>query len=256
MKNNLIGMRKTILELVYLAKEGHLASSYSVLEMIYALYVSGRISPNNNKTGHFVLSKGHAALALYVVLHEVGLISKEDLYSYCQQGSVFAGHPSHKIPGVAFSTGSLGHGINYAVGLCLGFQASGLKEKVYCLVGDGEINEGTVWESLLIAQQQQLTNLVLMIDNNRSTDRCLTVYEIKQKLESFGFFVETCEGNDVKSLLGVLDVLPDSKPCAVIANTVKGYGLRKIENSYEWHHKSPSDIEYREFLSELDAATL
>lgn len=256
MKNNLVGMRKIILELVYLAKEGHLASSYSVLEIIYALYASGRVSLNEGESGHFVLSKGHAALALYAVLYEVGIISKEDLYSYCQQGSVFAGHPSHKIPGIAFSTGSLGHGINYAVGLCLGLKALNRKDKVYCLVGDGEINEGTVWESLLIAQQRQLTNLVLVIDNNRSTDRCLTVFEMSQKLESFGFFVKTCDGNNLPSLLGVLDALPDDKLSAIVANTVKGYGLRKIENSYEWHHKSPSDIEYREFLKELDATLL
>ena len=105
--------------MVYFAKEGHLASSYSVLEIIYSLYASGRVSPNEGGPGHFVLSKGHAALALYVVLNEVGAIEKKDLDSYCQPGSLLAGHPNHKIPGVTFSTGSLGHGINYAVGLCL-----------------------------------------------------------------------------------------------------------------------------------------
>ena len=253
LKSNLIRMRKNILKMLYLAKEGHLASSYSVLEIIYSLYASGRVSPKEGGPGHFVLSKGHAALALYVVLNEVGAISKKDLDSYCQPGSLLAGHPNHKIPGVTFSTGSLGHGINYAVGLCLGFKALNLNDRVYCLVGDGEMNEGTFWESMLIAQQSHLTNLILIIDNNRSTDRCLTVFEMSKKLESFGLFVKTCDGNNLQDLFDIFNELSDKKMYSIIANTVKGSGLKKIENSFEWHHKSPSDLEYKEFVYELDS---
>jgi transketolase len=253
MHSSLVRMRKKILELLYLAKEGHLASSFSVLEIIYSLYASGRVSVNEGEEpGHFILSKGHSALALYVVLNEVGAVSKNDLDSYCKQGSIFAGHPNHKIPGVTFSTGSLGHGINYAVGLCLGFKAQGFNNKVFCLVGDGEMNEGTFWESLLIAQQNNLSNLIIIIDNNRSTDRCLTVFDMSIKLESFGFFVKICDGNNLQNLFDIYNELSDKKMYAIVANTIKGYGLKKIENSFEWHHKSPSDLEYKEFVNELD----
>jgi transketolase len=256
MQIELVRMRKKILELLYLSKEGHLGSSFSVLEIIYSLYASGRVTLLGGVPGHFVLSKGHAALALYVVLNEVGAISKKELDSYCQQGSIFAGHPNHKIPGVTFSTGSLGHGINYAIGLCLGFKALGVNDKVYCLVGDGEMNEGTFWESLLIAQQSKLTNLILIIDNNHSTDRCLTVFDMDKKLESFGLFVKTCDGNNLQNLIDLYNDLSDKKINAIIANTIKGYGLKRTENSFEWHHKSPSEQEYKEFIDELESKIL
>lgn len=251
MEKTLKRMRKTIIELIYLAKEGHIASSYSVLEIIYSLYISGQISNINGRDGYFILSKGHAVLALYVVLNEFGIITKNDLYSYCQHDSIYAGHPNHKIPGITFSTGSLGHGINYAIGMCLALKALGKNNKVFCLVGDGEINEGTIWESMLIAEQNKLTNLIMIIDNNNSTKRCLTVHDKKRKIESFGFHVMKCNGNNIYEMLGVLSELPKDRTCAIIADTIKGYGIKQIENSYEWHHKIPNDSEYKQLINQL-----
>ena len=256
MKKEIVQMRKVILELIYKANEGHLPSSYSVLEIIYYLYTSGRISYKENNKGHFILSKGHAALALYAVLYQVGIINKKDLYTYCEEGSLYAGHPNHKIEGISYSTGSLGHGINYAVGLCLGLRALGVNDKIYCLLGDGEINEGTVWESLLIINQLHLKNLIIIIDNNQSTNRCLTVNNMEQKFKSFGFNVSACDGNNLNRLNDAFELLPEDKNSIVIANTIKGYGLKKIMNSYEWHHKMPSTSEYHEFLNELDNTLL
>ena len=252
MKSDLVELRKIMLELTYLSGEGHLPSSYSVLEIIYTLYASGRVSLGNEESGHFVLSKGHAALALYAVLYKFGWLRKEDLYSYCKRGSLYAGHPNHKIFGVSFSTGSLGHGVTYAVGLAMGLRARSKKEKVYCLIGDGEMNEGTVWESLLIAEQYKLDNLVLIIDNNGSTSRCLTVFEIEKKLRTFNVSVQICNGNDLSDISRSLSGISDGSVCAIIANTTKGFGVKAMENSYEWHHKMPSNEEYNKFLKELD----
>lgn len=252
MNDDLIELRSTILELNYIAKEGHLASSYSVLEIIYSLYSSGRIKLGKEQSGHFVLSKGHAALALYAVLQKFGFVTKDELYAYCQEGSLFAGHPNHKICGITFSTGSLGHGVNYAVGLALALKAKRNNEKVYCLVGDGEMNEGTLWESLLIVEQHKLDNFVLIIDNNYSTERCLTVFDLEQKLSSFNMDVQTCNGNDLSEIEKSLRRIKSGRVCAIVANTIKGFGIKVMENSYEWHHKAPSAEEYRIFIRELN----
>lgn len=254
MKNKIKNLKKIILETAYKAQEGHIASAYSILDILFVLYNSVMKTDNNDK---FILSKGQASLALYAVLVEQGLIDGDGLLNhYCEYDSDFGGHPDrNKVKGVIASTGSLGHGLAMSVGLAMSESLNSSPGHIYCLIGDGEANEGSIWEAALLASNHQLSNLTCIVDYNHSTDRALNMGDIGDKFETFGWQVLSVNGHDHPEIKKALLVKPTSKPLCIIANTIKGNGCKTMENNPEWHHKAPNDQEYPLLLKEIEDST-
>jgi transketolase len=209
-------IRLRIINMVVRANGGHLGGSFSVLEILVALYLGGilRHSPANpgwEQRDRFILSKGHSCMALYNVLAEAGYFSRESLETYCEEGSIFAGHPEHDlVPGVEATTGSLGHGLPISVGLAMGAKLTKQDGRVYCILGDGECNEGSVWEAFMAGPQFKLNNLVAIIDSNKleSLDRVeniLSIEPLGDRLTSFGWDVVQIDGHDFEEIFKALD---------------------------------------------------
>jgi len=237
---------KRIIETSYLNKEGHIASALSVLDAIIVLFE--KMSPEDE----FVLSKGHASLGLYVVLLKKGIITSKQFYSFGQFDSILGGHPSsHKVPTVKISTGSLGHGMPFAVGVALAKKIKKENGQVYCVIGDGEANEGTIWESALIANTYRLNNLTVLMDYNSSGERAIKMGDCVGKFSSFGWKSSSTDGHDIKLISQALNVDSDS-PKFIQLNTIKGKGCKTMENNPEWHHKTPAnDIEYQNVIEDV-----
>ena len=249
MKNNLKELRKKILYTSFLNKSGHIASAFSILEILYYLYLS-----ELKEDDLFFLSKGHGSLALYAVLFEKGYISEEQLNSFAQFDSILGGHPDrNKIKGVLCSSGSLGHGLPIAVGTALSKKINKQNGKIFCLIGDGESNEGTIWESAILAKHLQLNNLVCLVDQNNSQIRSVPTTDIKNKFLSFGWnviFVKN--GHDKKQILRSFQKISQEKPTCIIYNTIKGYGVDDIKNDmFAWHHRPPNQQEIEKFFAEI-----
>ena len=250
----LLELRRQILKASSHSKEGHVPSAFSILEILYVIYV---VIPSKHnlvmeKDYDFILSKGHGSLALYAVLNAAGTINDDWVIEFCKENSKYGGHPDkQKIPGVVASTGSLGHGLPIAVGRVLANRNKSRRQRSYCLVGDGELNEGSNWESLLLVENFNLFELCLIIDQNNSTTRAVRVTALQNKLESFGFRVVVVNGHDIEALEKVLMEPLGIDPIAIIAETTKGKGLELMENTFEWHHRSPSELELADFLEEL-----
>ena len=246
--NNLI---QKVVDIATLKKEGHIPSSLSILDIMYVLYDKvldiNSIKENEINRDRFILSKGHASLGLYVVLDHFGLL-KEDINTVCDLDSKLGGHPTDKIFGVESSTGSLGHGLPIGVGLALAYKIKKYKNKIYVIIGDGEANEGTIWESALLANHHNLNNLFCIIDFNHSTDRAVDLGNLKMKFDSFGWDVIEIDGHNHNEILNAL-TYSSTKPICVIANTIKGKGIPLIENNPEWHHKFPNSEEYKTCFS-------
>tara|TARA_B100001758_G_C18405470_1_gene611759 strand:- start:1593 stop:2363 length:771 start_codon:yes stop_codon:yes gene_type:complete len=248
-------LKKEILQVAFEAKEGHLGSSFSILDILYVLYNQvANINKNNldrQDRDYIILSKGHASLGHAAVLKNFNFIDNDQLKSYCKFESILGGHLSKcSVPGVEVSTGSLGHGTAVSIGIALSSKIRKLDNKIFVIVGDGEINEGTFWESLLLASHHKLNNLCFIIDYNRSNDRALKLDPLSKKLKAFGCDVETIDGHDHVSIEQVLS--NDTKsPKSIIANTVKGKGIKRMEHNPEWHHKIPSLEELEMMLEEL-----
>tara|TARA_Y100001958_G_C21130015_1_gene471647 strand:+ start:138 stop:908 length:771 start_codon:yes stop_codon:yes gene_type:complete len=245
-------IRKNILNLTFKAKSSHIGSCLSIVEILVALYFKIL-----NKNDRFILSKGHAALALYSILFEKKVISKKTLSSFGSNKTVLMNHVSNKVKGVEFSTGSLGHGLPVSVGKALKFKTNKEKNKVFVLMSDGEINEGTTWESLLFANHHKLDNLNIIIDYNKiqSMDfvsKVIKLEPLKQKLQSFGCKVYEVNGHSVKQLTKFLKVKSFNKPKVIIANTVKGKGVSFMENNNLWHYKSPDKGQLKRALNEIE----
>jgi transketolase len=203
---------------------------------------------------YFVLSKGHASLGLYAVLADKGIIDHKKMVDFCAFDSLLGGHPNrNKIRGVEASTGSLGHGVPIAIGIALGIKTKKNKGRVFVLAGDGELNEGTIWESALLAAHHKLDNLCLIIDHNHSTDRALKVDDLRTKFTSFGWNSFEVNGHDHKGLTKLFKQFSKNKnkPMVLIANTIKGHGVPSIHNNPAWHHKSPNDSELPGLLKEI-----
>jgi transketolase len=255
-----IEIRKSILKMCFASGEGHIPSSFSVVEILVELYenvLKVRIDePNWVGRDYFVLSKGHASAALYAVLAKVGFISEEELIDFAKYDSRLGGHPDrNKVPGVEASTGSLGHGFPFAAGIALGLKIQKKPNKVYVLIGDGESNEGTIWETAMVAAHQKLDNLIGILDANQSTDRCLPLTDIVKKWMAFGWKVHEVDGHnslEIRTTLNIILQDKPSEPVMVIAHTVKGKGSHFLENnSFAWHHKSPSARELDIIMREL-----
>ena len=235
-------IREKILRASYNSKEGHIPSSLSILDILWVLYdkiLKFDISnPNSLSRDYFILSKGHASLGLYAILEEKGLLKEGSINEFCFLGSNLGGHPDrNKIPYVEASTGSLGHGFPIAVGLALGHKILNNSNKTYIIVGDGECNEGTIWESALLCSHHNLSNLYCIVDYNHSTDRALSIGNVSDKFKSFGWNVININGHNQNEIYNAL-IKTSDKPTAIIAETIKGYGIKSIENNWAWHHKS------------------
>lgn len=248
-------LKRRILEASYHAKEGHVASAFSILDLIFVIYedilrVNHNVKPELND--RFVLSKGHASLALYAVLENKGLIGKDLLTTFCQYNSILGGHPdTNKVSHIEVSSGSLGHGFPIALGLAIGSKIKKIDNKIICLIGDGECNEGTVWETALLASHHNLDNLICIVDFNHSTDRALSLNDLGSKFRSFGWNVIGINGHNHQEISDALNEKSINKPQVVIAETVKGKGIKQMEGNPAWHHKSPNKTELTEFLKEL-----
>lgn len=237
-------LKQEILKAAWIAKEGHIASAFSVLDIIYCLY-------HNINNCRFILSKGHASLALYAVLADRGFFDMSEMSKFCKPGSILSGHPDvTKTPGILASTGSLGHGMPMAVGIAMGLKILDSSQRTFVLIGDGESNEGTIWESCLIASAHALNNLSIILDYNHSTDRAMPLGDIEGKFRAFGLDVLTIDGHNQEEILKALRYRSE-KPVCVIANTIKGNGCSIMENNPMWHHKAPSDEEYHMIMQEL-----
>ena len=262
-----IQYRKKILEIIFNGGAGHTAGSLSCIDILNVLYNKIlNINPNNfsnHYRNHYIQSKGHSVEALYAVLCDQNFFSNEDLLSLNKFKSHFIGHPTKKVPGIEHNTGALGHGLSVAVGMAIGLKLDNKNFKVFTLLGDGEISEGSVWEALLSANKYKLDNLVIIIDRNKlqitgKTEDVNPIEPLKEKFLSFGLAVQEVNGNSIKDLISIFKKIPfeDHKPNLIIANTIKGSGITFIENQVVWHHKVPTETEYQDALKELDKQKL
>ena len=248
---------------VYYAKSGHPGGSLSIADILAVLYFKEmNVDPKNPKwedRDRFVLSKGHCSPALYATLALKGFFNISELKNFRKLGSVLQGHPDMKnIPGVDMSTGSLGQGLSVANGMAIAGKLDGKKYRVYAILGDGEIEEGQVWEAAMASARYKLDNLCIFIDNNNlqidgSIDKIINPYPIDEKFKSFGFYVININGNDTKEIEEALIKAKSvkEKPTAIIAKTIKGKGVSFMENNGGWHGKAPNEEEYKIAMEEL-----
>jgi len=236
--------------------DGHIASSFSILDILWVLYERVlRIepwNPKNDTRDRFILSKGHGALALYAVLSEKGFFPASELERFAAFDSTLGGHPDcNKVPGIEASTGSLGHGLPMGVGMAMGMRIRKIDRHVFVLVGDGECNEGSIWESVLLAAHHRLSNLTCIVDYNHSTDRALLLGDIASKFAAFGWATVSIDGHDHDAINDALVRSSTNRPIAIIAETVKGHGCKRMENNPAWHHRAPAQDELSAILEEL-----
>ena len=243
-------LRRLVVRALDGGARGHIGSSLSLIEIVRVLYDDilryRALEPDWPDRDRFILSKGHGCIAQYVMLAEKGFFPHAVLDTFCRRDSILGGHPeAGKVPGVEASTGALGHGLPIGVGRALGLRMRGRDARVFVVTGDGEINEGSVWEAALSAKKHRLSNLTVMIDYNKiqsagSTREILDLEPLADKWRAFGFAVAEVDGHDVEALRGVLRRVPfaPDRPSLVICHTVKGKGLAFAENDANWHHKS------------------
>lgn len=263
-KDKLLNLRKKIFLTGYSASIAHLASAFSIVEILYSLYVNNNIrynpkKPDMDNRDLFILSKGHGSLALYTILSEVGFFDDNYLSTFCKPGSDLGGEPCiPSIPGVEATTGSLGHGLSLGVGMALAKKMDKRKEKVYVLIGDGEMQEGTIWEAIMFAAHQKLDNLVAIVDCNKiqkmgSIEDIMSIKTWKDKFLAFNWVVKEVDGHNVKKLDKVFqEKNTTGKPLVILANTIKGKGVSIIENDPRWHWRLPNKKELKTFMAELN----
>jgi len=260
----LVHLRKKILEVVYRARASHIGSSFSVAEILFAVFSSidiDKVWCRSSDRDRVLLSKGHAAAALYVVLSEFGLMTEGDLGTYCTNGSLLGGHATHHVRYVEHSTGALGHGLPVAVGVCIGMKTKKIGSRVFVIVGDSELHEGSNWEAMMLAGHLNLDNLRLLVDYNTlggidCIDNCCSLEPLHRKLESFGFSVFEIDGHDLDAIMTTFkDSQNSATPVAIICHTVKGKGVSFMEGNNAWHYRPPSKDEYERALSEITGAS-
>ncbi len=259
---DLLELRKRIFITGYKGGMAHLASCYSCLEMIYSLYRDVlRYDPKNPKwenRDRFILSKGHGGLALYAVMEKNGLLPSEKFDSYLTENSQIGGEPCMRdSEWVEATTGSLGHGLSFGVGVAMALKHSQSDAKVYVMIGDGELQEGTVWEAAISAAAFRLDNLIVIVDRNRIQKMDFVTNTIgepnwKDKFASFGWDVTETDGHDIEAFAkAVLQAEPSGKPRVIIAETIKGKGVSVMENDPKWHFKLPGKRDLKVFMEEL-----
>ena len=256
-------LRINIVKQVYLAKSGHPGGSLSIADILAVLYFKEmNVDSNNPKMedrDRLVLSKGHCAPALYAALALKGFFDIKELDKFRKVGSILQGHPDmKKIPGIDMTTGSLGQGLSAANGMAIAGKLDNKNYRVYAILGDGEIEEGQIWEAAMTSSKYKLDNLCAFVDNNNlqidgTIDKVINPYPIDKKFEDFGFNVININGHEIKEIEDALNSAKEckGKPTAIIAKTIKGKGVSFMENKVEWHGKAPNEEEYKLAIQEL-----
>lgn len=244
-------LRLIIAKMVKRSGEGHIPSSYSIVDLIDYLYGCvlryDKNDPGSPSRDYFILSKGHGCAALYAVMNKYGFLSDQDLADYSTSRGILGGHPDvTRVPGIEASTGSLGHGFPTAVGIALGLRIQRMNNRVFALLGDGECHEGTIWESAGVATNLQLGNLCAIVDWNGSAAQLMPIDDLPAKWRSFGWDVRVIDGHSKQEMESAFCDMPfasNSAPKAVIARTVKGKGVSFVEGHGKWHHRIPNQEE-------------
>lgn len=257
-------VRKGIIEAVYSNQSGHPGGSLSVADILTVLYFKemniDEENPNWDDRDRLVLSKGHCSPALYSCLANRGFFPVEDLKTFRNINSYLQGHPDkNKVPGVDMTTGSLGQGLSSANGMAIAGKIDGKNYRVYCILGDGEIEEGQIWEAAMAANKYKLDNLCVIVDNNNlqidgTIEEVMSSYPIDEKFRSFGFEIIKIDGHDITEIIKAFDVAKNvkGKPTCIIAKTIKGKGISFMENQVGWHGKAPNEEQYIQALQELE----
>lgn len=255
-------IRRDIVEAAFVAGDNgcHLGGCLSLAEILAVLY-SDFVNYDANDLelrDRVIMSKGHGALALYAVLHQKGFLSDEDLATFEHNGSEFTAHAHRNLKnGVEYTGGSLGIGMTFATGVAHACKMKDLQNHVYCILGDGEMNEGVIWESFMFAAQKKLSNLVVIIDNNHlqiggHSEDIINMAPLQEKLKSFGFHVQTVDGHNVTDIHHALYSLSKDVPNAIIAETIKGKGVSFVEGKYKWHFGVLTETRYNKAMNELN----
>jgi len=263
LKQKACDIRKDIVTLIHNAGTGHIGGDLSVTDILVALYYKQmNVSPQNiddPNRDRFVLSKGHSVESLYCILADCGFFPKEDLKSYSKYASKYIGHPNNKVNGVEMNTGSLGHGLSVSVGMALAGRMDEKSYRVYAVMGDGEMAEGSVWEAIMAGSHYKLDNLTAFVDRNRlqisgTTEKVMSQEKQEERWAAFGWHVLSIDGNDIDEINKAIETAKQTKgqPTVIIANTTKGCGVSLMENQAGWHHRVPTDDEYEEAMRELD----
>lgn len=259
-----VRMRRTVLEMAYAGSTVHIACAFSIIELVSVLYRNHVRYPDNNPRAegrdYLVLSKGHGVMAQYACMRELGWLSDADVQNYFAEGSALTGLSNSRIPGLEVTSGSLGHGFSVGVGIAMGLLRKGSDQKVFALVGDGELNEGPIWEGALVAAHHRLGNLLLIIDKNGfqamgTTDDVLSLGDLTAKFKSFGFETLEVDGHDeaaIDSAILQLWATTPTKPKALIAHTIKGKGVPFMESDNRWHYTRLSPDTLAAALAALD----
>jgi transketolase len=257
-------IRISALQMVHKGRASHIGSALSISDIVAVLY--GRVlqlrpeEPAWPERDRFILSKGHACVAVYAALAERQFFPRSDLFNYGQDHSPLMNHISHKVPGVEFSTGSLGHGLPFGVGKALAAKRRGAHWRTFVLLSDGELGEGSNWEAMMFAAHHRLDNLVAIVDYNKlqsltTVDETLRIEPLADKFQAFGWTAREVDGHDHAALAAALDVgaRPRGCPLMLIAHTTKGKGVSYMENKVEWHYKTPNDEQLAQALTALGA---
>lgn len=265
LKQIAIELRKSAITMIYEAQSGHPGGSLSAADIVTALYFKEmNIDPTNPKwedRDRFVLSKGHVCPILYAALGKLGYFPKEYLHKLRQEGSILQGHPDmKKCPGIDISTGSLGQGLSCAVGMAIASKRDNRDYRVFAMVGDGECDEGQIWEAVMAGYKYKLDNLIVFVDNNKlqldgTCDEIMPNIDLGKRFEAFGYEVFYIDGHNMEEIVATLDKIRASHnnlPKAIIADTIKGRGVSFMENQLGWHGVAPNDEEYKQAMEELD----
>ena len=255
-----LSIRRNVLEILHNAQASHLGSSMSIVEILTAMYSLtdiDKIITHDPDRDRIIVSKGHAAAATYAVMHEFGLMDRIDLLSYHQKGSKLQGHVSHGVRNVEHSTGALGHGLSVGVGHAIYLKSKNSNARTMVLCGDGEIQEGSIWEALMLASTRKLNNLVLLVDVNgissiKRTEEVISTGELRERFEGFGLRVLKVDGHDVIAIReAILTSQSERSPLVVLCQTIKGKGVSFAENEAIWHYRSLNNEAYEQALGGL-----
>ena len=260
-----IQYRQTILRIIHQANTGHTGGSLSCADILNVLYNHVlNVSPQtvgDPDRDRYIQSKGHSVEALYTVLADRGFFPAEELNTLSRYQSHFVGHPTRKVPGIEHNTGALGHGLAVSVGIAIAGKKDARPYRVFTLLGDGELTEGSNWEASMAAAHYGLDNLVVIVDRNRlqitgPTEDVLALEPLADKFKAFGYAVRACNGNDVADLVRIFEQVPfePGRPNLILASTIKGKGISFIEGQVKWHHRVPTDDELVRALEELERA--
>lgn len=265
-QREILNLKKKIFLTAYRCGSAHLASALSVIDILYTLYCKGIIDTKLIKAGDMerdrvILSKGHACLAEYVILSKIGFITNDELDGFCQKNSHLGGEPKlGAVVGIEASTGSLGHGLPFAVGIAMACKMNGYSNKIYVIIGDGECQEGSIWEAVMSAVNFKLDNLIVIMDNNKlqamgSVEEIMGIDSWKEKWMAFGFDVVEVDGHNPEQIKNAICRFPKKdRPRLVIANTIKGHGVSFMENESIWHYRMPNKDELEIVKKDLHIA--